>query len=159
MCKQVAEYEMNKLNEIQKDLSQLMEGLNFATEFEVIDLGYSYSNKELWTNYKKIFPNEKDYESKLVDGEIEEFWLKLNFAFSYRGDGYSGFQVSGEIENRLNELQFQYKTELRTLFATSRMFKYCPNFDGLNYYPVFWGFHVLFESQNNWFMVIGSASD
>jgi len=31
---------MNKLCEIQRELSQIMEGLNYATEFEIINLGY-----------------------------------------------------------------------------------------------------------------------
>ena len=150
---------MYDLTNIQKELSQIMEGLNFATEFEIINLEYCYSENELWANFKKNFQDEKSYSSILIDYDVEEFWSKLNYAFEYRGDGYSGFKVDGETEERLLSLQYQYKNELSTLFNKSRYFKHYPNFQGLNYYPVFWGFNILFETKNNWFMVIGNASD
>ena len=136
-----------------------MEGLNFATEFAIVDLGYSYSEEELWNNFKKKIKKETSYHTKLIDYNTDQFWLKLNFAFEFRGDGYSGFTVIGENETRLLQLQQLYRHELKSLFESSHSFKHYPHFDGLNYFPVFWGYNILFENKNNWFMVIGSASD
>jgi len=150
---------MTNLESIQEELAEIMKGLNFATAFNVIDLGYASSEAQLWSSFKSKFVEEKSSHSKLVDYSIEAFWKKVQFAFDFRGLPSSGFRVTGAIEERLLELQNAYKAELRLLFQGGQNFRHLPNYYGDLYCPVIWGFNIIFKKQNNWLAVLGYASD
>ena len=136
-----------------------MTGLNFVTVFELVELGFAKSESELWTLLEKVFEEELTADSKLEQINTVDLFDEISEAFMYRGDRHSGFQVSGQMEKLLNELQQEYKSELRLIIKRSQKYLYLSNLRGNKYYPVFWDYNLIFEIENKWFFIFGLSSD
>lgn len=150
---------VEKLKSHQRKLENLMSGLNFVSTFNYIELGHANIQADLWMLIQKTFKDELEKESQLVNIKEEELWEKISEAFAYRGDKHSGFQLSSIEEENYSELQEEYKLELQKLIEQSRSIYYLSNLRGNMYYPVFWDFNLVFDINNNWYIVYGLASD
>lgn len=150
---------MERIKKLNKILENKMTGINYVTEWDIIELGSAYNLQDLKNKVYAVLPDSKEVAIEFERTNLTEFWNAINTGFYFRGDSAAGMNLNTLEEENLNVIQDEYKTELKFFLKQSNEI-YTFNFeDCLPLYPVFWGFCFVIGNWQNWYLIYGVSSD
>ena len=148
------------MQEIIEQLELKLRGLNYSTFFDLVELGEASNLEEVKALIQKKYPESDPYSTYITAVSKEEFWESIQLGLDFRGKKSGGRPLlnPGE-EEELRILQENFKTEIRKHFTDdTKMYMYASN-KGMPAYAAYWGFRFLFNRENQWLFLHGSASD